>query len=110
MSSRRVIQVSETIAHLAADFFARESNAQSLITVTHADVSPDIREVTIFFSVLPETYEQTVLAFAKRKRSEFREYLKKHSALQRLPTVDFEIDYGEKNRQRIEDLTRKDKK
>ena len=106
MSSRRVIQVSETIAHLAADFFARESNVQSLITVTHADLSPDLREVTIFFSVLPESSEATALTFAKRKRTEFRDYLKEHSALQRLPTVDFQIDYGEKNRQRIDDLTR----
>ena len=48
-----------------------------------------------------------MLAFAKRKRSEFREYLKKHSALQRLPTVDFEIDYGEKNRQRIDEISNK---
>ena len=107
MSSRRQIQVSETIAHLAGEFFARESNAQSLITVTHADLSPDLKNVMIFFTVLPESFEAPALAFAKRSRTEFREYLKKHSALQRIPTVDFEIDYGEKNRQRIDDLTRK---
>jgi len=107
MSSRRQIQIAEELAHLAANFFARESNAQSLITVTHADVSPDLKNVNIFFSVLPVEKEGPALAFAKRNRTEFREYLKKHSALQRIPNVDFEIDYGEKNRQRIDELTRK---
>ena len=69
-------------------------------------MSPDLKNVTVFFSVLPESAEATVLNFAKRNRSEFREFLKEHTGLGRLPTVDFEVDYGEKNRQRIDDLTR----
>jgi ribosome-binding factor A len=106
MGSRRQTQVSETIAHRAADFFARESNRQSLVTITRADVSPDLKNVLIFFTVLPESAEQDVLHFAKRSRTEFREFLKDHTVLKMLPTVDFEIDLGEKNRQRIDDLTR----
>lgn len=107
MPSRRQIKVAETIAHLAADFFARESNAQSLMTVTRAEVSPDLKNVNVFFTVLPEKFEANALAFAKRNRTDFREYVKKHTVLKFLPTFDFEIDYGEKNRQRIDDLTRK---
>lgn len=106
MGSRRQIQVAEILAHLAADFFARESNGQSLVTVTHADVSPDLKNVSIFFTVLPETFEDKVLQFAKRSRTDFRDYVKSHAAMKFLPTFDFEIDYGEKNRQRIDDLTR----
>jgi ribosome-binding factor A len=106
MDSRRQTQVSELIAHRAADFFARESNRQSLVTVTRADIAPDLKTVTVFFTVLPENAEQLVLQFAKRSRSDFREYLKEKARLHPLPTIDFEIDYGEKNRQRIDDLTR----
>ncbi len=106
MATQRQVQVSETIAHLAADYFARESNRESLITVTRADVSPDLKNVIIFISVLPESYEEPVLHFARRSRTDFREYIKKHAAMRYLPNVDFQIDYGEKNRQRIDDLTR----
>ena len=49
----REIQVSETIAHLAGDFFARESNGQSLVTVTRAEMSHDLKNITVYFSVLP---------------------------------------------------------
>ena len=100
------MQVSETLAHTAGDYFARESNRESLITITRADVSPDLKNVKIFFTVLPEKYELAALNFAKRSRSDFREFIKKHTALNRLPHIDFEIDSGEKNRQRIDDLTR----
>ena len=53
MASKRQIQVAEIIAHAAADYFARESNYESLITVTRADVSPDLKNAMIFLSVLP---------------------------------------------------------
>ncbi|KKW24441.1 MAG: Ribosome-binding factor A [Candidatus Kaiserbacteria bacterium GW2011_GWB1_52_6] len=105
--SRREVQVSETLAHLAADFLARESNRESLITVTRASLSPDLKHVTVFISVIPEKFEATALAFVKRQQKEFRAYIRAHSRLGLLPSVDFEVDYGEKNRQRIDDLTRK---
>ena len=107
MGGQRQIQVSEMLAHLAGEYFARESNRESLMTITRAEIAPNLKYVTIFFSVLPETFEDKVLAFAKRSRSEFRKYVRDHSALHPIPTIDFEIDYGEKNRQRIDDLTRK---
>jgi ribosome-binding factor A len=109
MGDKRQTQVSEMLAHLAGEYFARESNRESLMTITRAELAPNLKYVKIFFSVLPETFEDKVLTFAKRSRSEFREYVKKHSALHPVPTIDFEIDFGEKNRQRIDDLTRGDK-
>ncbi len=106
MATQRQVQIQEMLQHLAADYFARESNRESLITITRSDVSPDLKNITIFFSVLPERYEEQVLHFARRSRTDFRDYIKKHAAMKFLPNVDFEIDYGEKNRQRIDDLTR----
>ena len=100
------MQVSEIIAHAASEFLARESNRESLITVTRADVSPDLKNIKIFLSVLPEQYEEIALLFIKRRTTDFRQYLKTHTRLGHLPHVDFLIDEGEKNRQRIDDLTR----
>lgn len=109
MSQRRELRLSEEIAHMAGDFFARQPHKGSLITVTHAELSPSFKEATIFFSVLPEAMEAGALKYSKRMRSDFREYIKEHSAFHPIPTVDFELDLGEKNRQRIDELTRRDK-
>jgi ribosome-binding factor A len=106
MSAHRQEQVSQLIAHLAGDFLERESNRNSLLTVTRADLAPNFKSITIYFSVLPESEEKPALDFAKRQRSAFREYLKKHSRLHPVPNIDFELDYGEKNRQRLDELTR----
>ena len=92
---------------MAGDFFARESPVKALITVTHADISPTYKEVTVFISVLPQTMEAQALKFAKRARTDFRAYIKNQSRLHPIPIVDFAIDLGEKNRQRIDELTRK---
>ena len=102
----RTDKVANLIKERAAEFLQRENNRTSLITVIHATVSPDLKRATVFISVLPDDKEKTALLFAKRKRKELREYLKEHMATKTVPFVDIEIDRGEKNRQRIDELLR----
>lgn len=104
MQSQKQQQISEQIAHLAAEFLGRESNRQSLITVTRADVSPDMAKSTVYFTVMPDSYEDTALDFAKRQRAEFRSFIKKKTQMRRLPFFAFEIDRGEKHRQHLDTL------
>jgi ribosome-binding factor A len=99
-------QTKETLQHLAGDFLAREAGRQSLITVTRSEISPDLKYITIFISVFPVAAEKAALDFCKRERTTFRDYVRDNSALHFPPTIDFELDIGEKNRQRIDDLTR----
>ena len=70
-------------------------------------MSSDFKNVTIYVSILPESQAEKALAFAKRMRSDFRDYLKEKTTMHPVPTVDFELDLGEKNRQRVDELTRK---
>ncbi len=105
-SSRRE-KVSEQLRRTAADFLERESNKESLITVTGATISKDLKVSTIFITVLPETYEATALDFARRNAGEFREYTKSRIKMRTLPFFSFEIDKGEKTRQKIDELGNK---
>lgn len=105
--SRRQNKVSEELAHRAGEFITRESNHSSLITVTRADVSPDLKNVSIFVSVLPKEQQHVALAFLKRVRTDFHDFLKSKTVLRNVPTVDFALDIGEENRQLIDELTRK---
>ncbi len=104
--SKKELQTKEELMHLAGQFLAREAGPQSLITVTRAEISEDLKYITIFISVLPESEERKALEFCKRERSAFREYVRQKSALHFPPSIDFELDIGEKNRQRIDELTR----
>lgn len=97
-------KVGELLRQCAAQFLAIESNRTSLITVTRCNISPDLKQATVFITVLPKDREDTALDFVKRKRKIFREYIKKHLRLKRIPFIDIEIDRGEQNRQKIDEL------
>ncbi len=108
--SQRQIQVGLELRSIAQDFFQRESSGLSLITVTRAEVSPDMRQGTIFITVLPEDKEEAAINFAKRMRSDLRHTIMKKMPVKVIPFLEVEIDYGEKNRQHIDELLHKAKK
>jgi ribosome-binding factor A len=97
-------KMTELIKNLAANFLQQEAGKDSMITVTNATYSERAKTATVFFTVFPEDKEENALSFAKRKRAEFREYFKDNSRTRVLPFFDFEIDKGEKNRQKIDRL------
>ncbi|HAS80466.1 MAG: Ribosome-binding factor A [Candidatus Nomurabacteria bacterium GW2011_GWE1_32_28] len=99
-------KVGNFIKELSAQFLGRENNHTSLITVTYSDVSPDLKRATIFITVLPNEKEHDALDFAKRKRGELRTFLKKNMQIKTIPFIDIQIDRGEKNRQKIDELLR----
>ena len=104
--TNRIEKVSNQIKELAALFLERENNRTSLITVTHASASPDLKRATIFITVLPDTKEMDALNFVKRQLKGLREFLKKNMPIKIIPFLDVEIDLGEKNRQKIDELLR----
>lgn len=105
--SLRTEKVTELIKKLSAEFLSREADKSSIITITNANISDDLKNATIFLSVFPEASEDSALNFAKRKRSELKKFVKSKLRMRRVPFFDFEIDYGEKNRQKIDELSKK---
>jgi len=98
-------KLKEIIRTLAADFFSRESNRTSLITITDVELKSRNANATILFTVLPVDQEAAALDFTHRKLGELREYINDHSRMMRVPFLDVAIDEGEKNRQRIDVLS-----
>lgn len=104
--TQRIEKVEKLVKELTANFLNKESSSASLISVTYVTVSPDLKKATVYLSVLPESAEETALLFAKRKRPEMRDYLKENMETKNIPFLEVEIDKGEKNRQRIDELLR----
>jgi len=100
-------KIREIIKNSAAKFLERESSGASLITVTDTKLGDRGTKATIFFTVLPEDKQEAALEFAKRNRVEFRNFLMTQVRMMRIPFIDFEIDYGEKHRQKIDEIANK---
>jgi len=96
----------EIIHRLAAEFIRDNTSTGSLITVTRVELSPTGKEAKVFFTTLPESQEDTALKFLERKIQEFKMYVRENSRIGFVPHVDFHIDYGERNRQRLDELSK----
>ena len=95
----------DQIHKFAAEFLQRESTGQSLITVTDVKIGKEAKEATILFTVLPESKQEAALEFARRQLGDFRDYMNEKVKTGRMPFFHFDIDRGEKHRQRIDEIT-----
>lgn len=98
------LKAKEAIKAAAGQFVARESNGQSLITVTDVDMQNEGKKAVILISVYPPHKGQAALDFLKRQRDELKDHIRRSVSLGRLPHFDVELDNGEKNRQRVDEL------
>ena len=99
-------KIGEIIHRLAAKYVRDVSSPSSLITITRVELSPTGKEAKIFFTTLPESQEDTALKFLIRKTPEFKRCVRDESRIGIIPRIDFKIDYGERNRQRLDKLGR----
>ncbi len=105
MNTNRHDKITEALREVAAEFLAREANRNTLMTVTRVMVSDDMKRATIYITALPESGEQSAVEFANRNRTELRDFYKKRVRGGMPPDIKFEIDLGEKNRLRLDELS-----
>ena len=95
------------ISKFAAEYFMIESNKDSLMTIIKTDVLNKGKRAVVFFTALPRERENEALEFAKRRRQDFRQFIMAKKSFGFAPKIDFCIDEGEHNRQRIDELSAK---
>ncbi len=106
MAGSRKDKMHSLLMTLTADFVGRNAGPGSLITLTDMDISQDEKEVLAYITVMPDSKEKAAVGFLNRQKRELKTYYKEHSKLRVLPQVEFRIDLGEKNRQRVDELSR----
>ena len=99
-------KVAGILHRLAAEFIRDEAGKSSLITVTRVELNPSGKDAVIYFTTLPEKEEETALKFLERKTAELKQIVRDNSRLGLIPHLRFKIDYGERNRQRLDELSR----
>ncbi len=85
-------KVESALVHTAAEFINRESNRQSLITVTRASVDERGMEAIIFISVYPDEKAYTALDFLNRNHDEFKRFVHARLKMRSIPRYRFMQD------------------
>jgi ribosome-binding factor A len=101
-------KIESLLAQQVGLFLSQESGKMSLITVTRVEFNQRNKHALVYLSVLPENQEKTALEFAKRKSPELREWIEDKISIGSIPFFEFMIDIGEKNRQRVEEISAQD--
>ena len=105
MSTHRQQRVEKELLKLVATFFEGASNKTSLITFIRVELTPDRRKAIFFVSVLPTDKETEAINFLDRQACNLKYYIRNNTGTRIYPSVEFAIDMGEKNRQRIQELS-----
>ena len=104
--SFREEKITNHIRELAATFIEREGGSTSMITVTRVEMATGGKHAKIYVSVLPREKENAAFGFLKRNLGEMRNFIQTKLKIHPIPFLDVEIDQGEKNRQKIDELLR----
>ncbi len=104
MSDQRQEKMNRELTRVFANYIERESNKQSLITVTRCIITPNYKSVMVYLSILPQDKSDVAVAFLNRHKQSARDYIKQHLRMRVIPFVEFVVDTGELNRQRIDQL------
>lgn len=97
------------LLRFAGEYFSLESSKDSLMTMTKAEIFNRGKRAIIFFTTLPRDKEKEALEFAKRRKRDFRQFVMEKKSFGFTPQIDFAIDLGELNRQRIDELSNEER-
>jgi ribosome-binding factor A len=109
--SRRTERVNELLRQEIADLLAselRDPRIGGLVTITHVDVSPDLRKAYAYVSVLGTDEERSsTMAGLEHARPFLRRELSRRLSLRTTPDVSFISDTSMERAQEMTDAMRK---
>ena len=74
---------------------------KELLNITKVEISKDLKYANVFLSVHPEKYEKDAIQELKKNLPEIRTLLAKRLKIFKMPKINFKVDEGEKNLEKI---------
>lgn len=93
--SHRTQQIESTLQRAIAEVLQRrisDPRIHGLISITRIKVSPDLREASVFVSVLPEQNQKKVLYGLRHAAGHIQSLVLKQMVIKTVPHLDFRLD------------------
>lgn len=94
--SQRIVRVNELLKReISMQLHANYRSESTYITITGVDVSPDLRNARVYYSVLGDTEKKKAakIFFGKKKR-DLQKRVSKHVILKYFPNMEFHEDFS----------------
>ncbi len=94
MSSHRIEKVNSLLTEEVAKILLEKMEFPRgvLVSVTHGEATPDLREAKIFISVLPSEKRQRILEILEKNIYWIQQILNKKLVMRPMPKIIFKID------------------
>jgi ribosome-binding factor A len=103
----RTARVNEAVLEVLADELERMSDPRlELVTFTGVDVTRDLSHATVYYSTLAATHAEEAADALDHAAPHFRGILGRQLRIRQVPALQFELDAGIVNGQRIEEILR----
>jgi ribosome-binding factor A len=106
MSDHRIKKLNSLLRKEVGKIFQKDLDFDkgALVTITKAEVSPDVTHAKMSISVLPDSFEKKVMRYLQENIFEIQQLLNKRLVLRKVPKIRFVIDESIKKAARIEEL------
>ncbi|OGN03376.1 MAG: hypothetical protein A2655_00890 [Candidatus Yanofskybacteria bacterium RIFCSPHIGHO2_01_FULL_43_42] len=105
MTENKDARKKDILRELVSSYILKESSGSSLITVTEIILGYKNNRVTVCCTVLPQEKEKSAMEFLQRKRRDAEQFIRDNSRIYPTPLLIFKIDLGEKNRQKLDEIS-----
>jgi len=106
--SHRIEQINELLKSEIAHLLSTQIGfIDCLPTITYVKCTPDIKKAVIGLSILPANHSGTALKRIRKHNKLIIDTLRKKLDLKFIPRITWEIDEGEKHRNKIEKILEK---
>ena len=97
MASHRIKQINELIQQQLSEIILKEVSTPSgcLITITEVNTTRDLSQARVSISVLPEKFQQSILADLKKKSKPLQYALGDILVIRKIPKLRFQLDTTE---------------
>ncbi len=102
--SERLEKINATLHEYIGDLIQKELDysQEYLITITRVDTSPDLKNATVFVSVLPDNRRGSAIELLSRSAGRIKSGLYKLMKTKNVPNLHFKIDEQEVFAQRVD--------
>lgn len=104
--SKRTSQLNELIRTITAETILKDLNLDPgiFVMVTHVDVAPDLKNATIFISVLPDNKAASTFLYVSRHLGKIKHILSKKLTIRFIPNLLLKLDTVEREASKIEHI------
>ncbi|MEM9019611.1 MAG: 30S ribosome-binding factor RbfA [Planctomycetota bacterium] len=109
--THRIEQAESTLRKALAQVLQRrisDPRIRGLVSITHLDISPDLKNAKVYISVLPGEFEKRTVAGLRAADRHIQNEVKKLVALRVVPHLQFELDSSLKRADAVFDAMSQD--